>query len=148
MYQVEAGELVPSSFVADVQDLCRRLRRDVATLSPKESQLLSDIERGDGRYQFRAVKQLLDISKKSGVLATREAFAETMRAHSLGAPVLVSIDDVFDAETRAQAECDVAQLHYTREQSPHNLARAIEAGERQLVLTRTMVDRLRACSAT
>ena len=103
----------------DLQALVARCARHYLDtcpdLTPAQKQLLRDLERG--RYQFKALSQLLEIAPSA---ANPLALSEALRGATLlrlpAQPQCVI--DAFSTETTAQAEADVMQSRFLYERTP------------------------------
>lgn len=150
MYQTTPRVLVvgrtdPDAFLRDLQQIARNLLVSVLGMDEADRQFLHDVARGEGRYQMKALRRLVGLSRLSLRPDHREALAELVRRESL-ADVTAARDVglAFDLETGANGEADVAQRQFERFPSSATRDRVRGALTTQLYATRAALDAVEA----
>lgn len=117
---------------------------DIPLLSAADRQLLHDLRRDEGRYQFRAVDRLLDLLAKHPSEAVSMEFAVDIRAALVRRRTRARrVDDLYPAvaeETAAQGEADSLTLAVLRDPTPENVARARSALSRHAAAINRLLD--------
>jgi hypothetical protein len=111
MYQSSTAQLAPASghFAQSVREAVE-LARGAPNLSPQERQLLDDLTRQEGRYQFRTLERLRLILRRLPT-EQREEFPESIRASmTADGEDALPLAEALSAETRAEAVANPAQL--------------------------------------
>lgn len=147
MHHPNAAVVAESRFTGALGEFAHQLLRALPEdTTTQDRQFLKDVARGEGRYKLVTLRRLSTLSRRSSDPAHREALAEIIRADTLaGETTDVSIEELFDEETQAQAECDREQLKFARNPTcPTKRQRLIQAAHRQLALTRRLLDRVAA----
>lgn len=136
------GGHAPRQVLADrFADAMRQVERSAVGLTPKEAQLIRDFRKG--RY-IGGVLQALEISRRCVDPSDATALPDTMRGFIIAEHPRFSVScvEADRLETGANGEFDLAVLEWRLHPSRANKERAIEAGRRQEMATRQMIDAL------
>jgi hypothetical protein len=132
------------TFVDEIQLIARQLLFSTARATDEEKQFLRDVARQEGRYPLRALERLTEIAKKSGRPEHREALSRFIRERSTPATAAnVSVAAIFDVETVANGDADLAQRIFERTPTRTNAERVIEKLHAQEIASREAIDAIR-----
>jgi hypothetical protein len=122
-------------------DAVRVMRESVDRLHPRDQQFLKDV--GRGRY-IGGMLRLTEIARRCADPCATGFLFEQWRGFAIrGHPALtMTVGAAFRDETIANGSSDLAQLDYALMPTRSNRDRAIEALQRQLVMTRAALDAL------
>lgn len=133
-YQPSTPSLASSAFVSEVQAFARELHASVPH-DEADGAFLQDVARG--RYPMVALQRLMAIAARSEKPEHHEILSEIVRP--LGAaPRCVAT--VFDAETLANGDANLAQIQFERVPCKSTAQRVREKLLRQMATTRWALD--------
>lgn len=130
------------SFDSSLAEAIRMIRRSAIGLTPRESQLLSDVARGRGRA-FRMVAEVADIARyRCFDPADAAALAECIRQYTLsGHPGLaLPFLDTLRYEGATNAMADEALVEHVLSPSRATAERLVETHVAQAIASRAVAD--------
>lgn len=143
-YQSEVPPLAPPGFRDAVVNAAKAALQ-APDITEQDRQMLYDLRRDEGRYQFRTIDRLFDLLAKLPseapamelVVEVRSTIARR-RTHKR----VADVDRDYAEETAAGAEFDVAQARALRLPTRDNVIAATKAGSRQMAGIARFLDDL------
>lgn len=130
------------NFDSSLENAIRMIRRSAVGLTPRESQLLSDVSRGRGRA-FRLVAEVADIARyRCFDPADATALAEAIRGYVLNGHPGVRLPwmDTLRYEGTTNAMADEALVEHILSPSHATKERMIETHVAQSIASRAVAD--------
>lgn len=134
-------------FETELRRIARSLRETIPNLTKREQEFLYDLARDEVRYPMPTVRKICRLSRRSTDPATREAFAELIRAES-GTGDALPVKEAFDLETPVTGAADVAQRAFESNPNAITLADCIGSLRRQLAGTKEALKSVLQFGAT